>query len=323
MWGATRLSAWIIYRITISIHAPRVGSDQIGSAVGRWRNISIHAPRVGSDGTGSGRGFRVLISIHAPRVGSDFGCAWVKGVAAYFNPRSPCGERPPRHRDDLPQQDFNPRSPCGERQHSFRPQVLTLGFQSTLPVWGATDFYNPMFANLGISIHAPRVGSDRISQRIQAGRGISIHAPRVGSDILAAQKRQEDWNFNPRSPCGERLSTPVNTPGTIRFQSTLPVWGATICVMVLFVSAVNFNPRSPCGERLSIFTVSPDSLRFQSTLPVWGATNRHQPKRPDSSISIHAPRVGSDVPSRLCVPVLPYFNPRSPCGERPLFVQSV
>ena len=227
VWGATERPDSKASRFFISIHAPRVGSDQIGSAVGRWRNISIHAPRVGSDGTGSGRGFRVLISIHAPRVGSDFGCAWVKGVAAYFNPRSPCGERPPRHRDDLPQQDFNPRSPCGERQHSFRPQVLTLGFQSTLPVWGATDFYNPMFANLGISIHAPRVGSDRISQRIQAGRGISIHAPRVGSDILAAQKRQEDWNFNPRSPCGERLSTPVNTPGTIRFQSTLPVWGAT------------------------------------------------------------------------------------------------
>ena len=59
----------------------------------------------------------------------------------------------------------------------------------------------------------------------------------------------------------------------------------------------NFNPRSPCGERLADGT--------------WGWV--------DATISIHAPRAGSDpgagsVPPGCCRD----FNPRSPCGERPL-----
>ena len=56
-------------------------------------------------------------------------------------------------------------------------------FQSTLPVWGATDFRKPVELFRAISIHAPRVGSDGTS---------------CGRMILAT-------DFNPRSPCGERL----------------------------------------------------------------------------------------------------------------------
>ncbi len=33
----------------ISIHAPRVGSDELGAEVEKTNTISIHAPRVGSD----------------------------------------------------------------------------------------------------------------------------------------------------------------------------------------------------------------------------------------------------------------------------------
>ena len=63
-----------------------------------------------------------------------------------------------------------------------------------------------------------------------------------------------------------------------------------------------------------------DTVRiiFQSTLPVWGATER---KRGTTlfprAISIHAPRVGSDRQSRKRPNGGRYFNPRSPCGERP------
>ena len=56
----------------ISIHAPRVGSDQqpvnVNNAV---FSISIHAPRVGSDLEVSITICKYMISIHAPRVGSD------------------------------------------------------------------------------------------------------------------------------------------------------------------------------------------------------------------------------------------------------------
>ena len=56
-------------------------------------------------------------------------------------------------------------------------------------------------------------------------------------------------DFNPRSPCGERLLVPLT-----------------------IMELINFNPRSPCGER-------------QAT---------HDDISIDDSISIHAPRVGSD-----------------------------
>ena len=105
------------------------------------------------------------------------------------------------------------------------------------------------------------------------------------------------------------------------FQSTLPVWGATAgkprykCALRISIHAprvgsdtwgiapfqvlcVYFNPRSPCGERrLSRLRPSKSRL-FQSTLPVWGATFRHCTPHILLSISIHAPRVGSDLPFR-------------------------
>ena len=59
------------------------------------------------------------------------------------------------------------------------------------------------------------------------------------------------------------------------------------------------------------------SFTFQSTLPVWGATRVLAFAKEVPIISIHAPRVGSDVTTAVLMShVLMYFNPRSPCGER-------
>ena len=57
---------------------------------------------------------------------------------------------------------------------------------------------------------------------------------------------------------------------------------------------------------------------FQSTLPVWGATTAFVYFVRFVAISIHAPRVGSDVISAEGAKFFRDFNPRSPCGERPL-----
>ena len=84
----------LIVGITISIHAPRTGSDQFQNLTLLLRNefqstlpargatveslamnimnsISIHAPRTGSDGEQYATTSYVDISIHAPRTGSD------------------------------------------------------------------------------------------------------------------------------------------------------------------------------------------------------------------------------------------------------------
>ena len=127
----------------------------------------------------------------------------------------------------------------------------TVGFQSTLPVWGATFPRYGRGGRISISIHAPRVGSDleRALENLER-RLISIHAPRVGSDSGRGTLTESQKNFNPRSPCGERRKALDRRRGASRFQSTLPVWGATRSPLVTRSSPFYFNPRSPCGERL-------------------------------------------------------------------------
>ena len=64
----------------------------------------------------------------------------------------------------------------------------------------------------------------------------------------------------------------ANFDAIMQFQSTLPVWGATASTARRGRNTANFNPRSPCGARRQRrITVLRASL-FQSTLPVWGAT---------------------------------------------------
>ena len=123
-------------------------------------------------------------------------------------------------------------------------------------------------------------------------------------------------NFNPRSPCGERRSNIGLGYENCKFQSTLPVRGATFCPQPRPESLSDFNPRSPCGERRDKLTAIFAIDLFQSTLPVRGATILVQLLQGGKNISIHAPRAGSDLGCRCPCSAGCYFNPRSPCGER-------
>ena len=86
------------------------------------------------------------------------------------------------------------------------------------------------------------------------------------------------YNFNPRSPYGERLHSRHPTPQHPLFQSTLPLRGAT-----------------RLGQMQYALT------RFQSTLPLRGATYHPDVFRMAAFISIHAPLTGSDKPPFLFV----------------------
>ena len=251
MWGATDLLDCLGAGHVISIHAPRVGSDRTAAENGRLSErfqstlpvwgatgnarllndlevISIHAPRVGSDDRSPlfpdySRG----ISIHAPRVGSDL-------------------VLPPQNLGTI---YFNPRSPCGERLQGSGMAAGQIQFQSTLPVWGATGCLVFTFRLSYISIHAPRVGSDTAD--IAGAKMPRDFNPRssCGERPINSPSLTPHHYFNPRSPCGERLVIVYKHPTRELFQSTLPVWGATM-------RSPHFSP--PC--------------LFQSTLPVWGAT---------------------------------------------------
>ena len=61
--------------------------------------------------------------------------------------------------------------------------------------------------------------------------------------------------------------------------------------------------------------------RFQSTLPAWGATKSDFLDDQQHGISIHAPRMGSDIEKASVLIIHKDFNPRSPHGERQFLCQ--
>ena len=151
------------------------------------------------------------------------------------------------------------------------PLVATV-FQSTLPVWGATSHLVCNCTILGISIHAPRVGSDPASVTCwYPAENFNPRSP-CGERHSSAFHVILSANFNPRSPCGERRGKVGFPKFKSKFQSTLPVWGATGKITRVRPDALNFNPRSPCGERHKRSAFRAGDGVFQSTLPVWGAT---------------------------------------------------
>ena len=102
------------------------------------------------------------------------------------------------------------------------------------------------------------------------------------------------------------------------FQSTLPVWGAT------YWHNISFTLREVFQSTLPVWGATPASSPrrrptsgFQSTLPVWGATQ--------TSIKIRSvldifqstlPVWGATSAAHLHACIWSDFNPRSPCGER-------
>ena len=146
----------------------------------------------------------------------------------------------------------------------------------------------------------------------------SPHGERLGSIVCGICIAY----FNPRSPHGERRSIWANLPKPSRFQSTLPARGATLPGSGRTGRPPYFNPRSPHGERrepmISLFGAFvfqstlpargatnctapglPRGGTFQSTLPARGATGCAPAERRNKSISIHAPRTGSDAIPRV------------------------
>ena len=151
------------------------------------------------------------ISIHAPRVGCDAGAQTRRKGPWNFNPRTPCGVRPPgpparllllRH--------FNPRTPCGVRQ------------EMRWPIWNTS----------GISIHAPRVGCDDVDLPSRPHeKGFQSTHPVWGATkrtdlvipVSVFQSTHPVWGattdeyadiqigraFNRRTPCGARRGGPT------------------------------------------------------------------------------------------------------------------
>ena len=171
-----------------------------------------------------------IISIHAPRVGRDIIHITILHRAKNFNPRAPCGARPCRPSSLPPDLDFNPRAPCGARRIARFSVATQADFNPRAPCGARLWIHNVFKLCFDISIHAPRVGRDAsaLCSRREPHL-ISIHAPRVGRDSIFRRHKASIMDFNPRAPCGARLSAS----------------------MVSHADGKHFNPRAPCGARHS------------------------------------------------------------------------
>ena len=189
------------------------------------------------------------ISIHALRKESDPGTLRLTKRSKNFNPHSPCGERRHQHLQRARTQDFNPHSPCGERPPPWPSRHAPYDFNPHSPCGERRGLQDAFGFVHGISIHTPLAGSDETRMGVQQSRNISIHTPLAGSDRKSCHRLLKWMNFNPHSPCGERPASVKKGAQNVKFQSTLPLRGAT------------------AEQLLRLQTNS-----FQSTLPLRGAT---------------------------------------------------
>ena len=211
---------------------------------------------------------------------------------------------------------FNPRAPCGAR-HPIRHLDLIAGvFQSTRPVRGATGRCKGCNHRCDVSIHAPRAGRDPSDKPL-----FSVFQ-----------------SFNPRAPCGARLTVVIGIVISHWFQSTRPVRGATFVSATFSPASVfqstrpvrgatpggirrygglrRFNPRAPCGARHVGRSPPLEDGEFQSTRPMRGATAKLCRLHHRSEVSIHAPHAGRDQGHPPSCTRCRRFNPRAPCGAR-------
>ena len=154
----------------------------------------------------------VSISIHAPLAGRDREDDQPHDRENNFNPRAPCGARPPKdvgavdedeisiHAPlagrDFPAQGhpsvsvyFNPRAPCGARPGIPDGGGKGTGISIHAPLAGRDRFRALHHATPNaISIHAPLAGRDQLEKAYCEYIKISIHAPLAGRDSKSAQK---------------------------------------------------------------------------------------------------------------------------------------
>ena len=148
--------------------------------------------------------------------------------------------------------------------------------------------------------------------------------------------------FNPRTPCGVRpfraiilsrwwvLSIHAPLAGCDKssdriyqkrgtFQSTHPLRGATALAYARSGVCRHFNPRTPCGVRQAQRRQTRRERIISIHAPLAGCDQGKDAEKEIAFISIHAPLAGCNALATKILLDISNFNPRTPCGVRPLF----
>ena len=237
------------------------------------------------------------ISIHAPRAGRDSQFAEGGHQVKDFNPRAPCGARREFCLQGLQLIPISIHAPRAGRDETGEAiPALTLQFQSTRPVRGATASALEPLPRDAISIHAPRAGRD-FTTEAQAEAYIKFQSTRP---VRGATGGLQAGNIQQKiSIHAPRAGRDTDKPET-------------------FKGNIYFNPRAPCGARPYDNVGGYIEPLFQSTRPVRGATALSSLIHESDRISIHAPRAGRDTVWTSSWVAPTHFNPRAPCGARPM-----
>ena len=207
-----------------------------------------------------------------PLRGATYRCGRLGRHGLDFNPRAPCGARPNQSSVWRDKHYFNPRAPCGARPHPPPEPPYCKEFQSTRPLRGATT--------------RPAV--------VTITPDISIHAPLAGRDVRSPVCPTGGKYFNPRAPCGARLSP-----------------------MLAGLLALHISIHAPlAGRDRRICAVYDQGTPFQSTRPLRGATERLGALHRKPIFQSTRPLRGATPDSRPAWAGWPDFNPRAPCGAR-------
>ena len=128
--------------------------------------------------------------------------------------------------------------------------------------------------------------------------------------------------FYPRSPCGERRDViAVMTDAqsisihALLAESDLQRNASCNCHS-------DFYPRSPCGERLEVCILTHHVLLFLSTLSLRRATDKRSQFNGDNGFLSTLSLRRATAAFCQAVPPKLYFYPRSPCGERRIWISS-
>ena len=173
--------------------------------------------------------------------------------------------------------NFNPRSPHGERRSRCRFSARYWHFNPRSP-HGERRIATSFCAT-----------ADRFQSTL----------PARGATFLTLMVVQHPADFNPRSPHGERHWCDSGALWHWRISIHAPRTGSDWATSSGCLTSTDFNPRSPHGERRYFAWFAGTSSTFQSTLPARGATILALRSASPLPISIHAPRTGSDLPTKL------------------------
>ena len=144
-------------------------------------------------------------------------------------------------------------------------------FQSTLPLWGATGSLNCAVVGTPISIHAPLAGSDDTSIKMILGHANFNPRSPCGERRIFGGGGNGAGDFNPRSPCGERRGKCGRYPQAGYFNPRSPC-GERRCYLILLDIEPKFQSTLPLRGATNIYPRSNLLTEFQSTLPLRGAT---------------------------------------------------